>query len=168
MAARRAAAAPAALPIDSALFFKLVRVVNLTARPFVETLARQHRISLNEWRVMIVLASHPDSAAHEIVQATGLDKMSVSRAIAGLDRHRRVAKRADPEDARRTLLELNATGRRLYEAIGAGGSAREVQLFARLDTASKAQLAQLVDRLIEALEAADRAPGTASARPGGA
>ena len=31
---RRAAAA---LPIDSSLFFKLVRVVNLTARPFVET-----------------------------------------------------------------------------------------------------------------------------------
>ena len=65
--ARRRAAA---LPVDSSLFFKLVRVVNLTARPFVETLARTHQLSLNEWRVMVVLASHPGVAASDVVLGT--------------------------------------------------------------------------------------------------
>jgi DNA-binding MarR family transcriptional regulator len=152
---RSAAATRPALPSDSALFFKLVRVVNLTARPFVETLARRHRLSLNEWRVMVVLASHPGCAAHQVVEATGLDKMSVSRAIAALERHRRVSRRADPEDARRRLLDLNAAGRKLYATIGALGAQRELQLFGGLAPAALGQLERLVDRLLSAIEAAD-------------
>lgn len=162
--------AGARLPHDGELFFKLVRVVNLTARPFVETLARQHRLSLNEWRVMIVLGSHPGSAAHEIADAIGLDKMSVSRAIAGLERQGRVVKRADPGDARRVLLELAPAGRRLYEAVGAAGRLREIQLFAGLDAADKAQLERLVDRLVTAIDAPPAAApsrGRRRIRPGG-
>ena len=34
------AAAKPVLPIDDSIFFKLVRVVNLTARPFVESIGR--------------------------------------------------------------------------------------------------------------------------------
>ncbi len=102
--ARRAASA---LPIDSALFFKLVRVINRTARPFVERLAGTHQLSLNEWRVMVVLASHPGVAARDLAEITGLDKMSISRAVAGLSRHQRLDKRPDPSDARRMLLRLN-------------------------------------------------------------
>ncbi len=157
MPPRRARAGGTDLPNDSALYFKLVRVVNLTARPFVETLALKHRLSLNEWRVMIVLASHPGCAAHEIAQATGLDKMSVSRAIAGLSRHGRITKRADTLDARRTLLELNREGRRLFEDVGASGHERELQLFAGFDAASRAHLDRLVVHLLDALEAADAA-----------
>jgi DNA-binding MarR family transcriptional regulator len=156
--------ARARLPHDGELFFKLVRVVNLTARPFVETLARQHRLSLAEWRVMIVLASHPGSAAHEIAELIGLDKMSISRAIAGLDRQRRLVKRIDPADARRTLLELSAAGRQLYEAVGAAGRLRELQLFAGLDAADKAQLERLVDRLIGAVDAPAAGAAGAPAR----
>ena len=89
----RAPASGPRLLADDSLFFKLVRVVNLTARPFVETLSRQHQLSLNEWRVMVVLASHPGVAAHEVAEITGLDKMSVSRALAALERRRRVQRR---------------------------------------------------------------------------
>ena len=71
MTARRVRGGGARLPYDGELFFKLVRVVNLTARPFVETLARRHRLSLNEWRVMIVLASHPGSAPALSLAAAG-------------------------------------------------------------------------------------------------
>jgi DNA-binding MarR family transcriptional regulator len=106
---------------------------------------------------MIVLASHPGCAAHQVVDATGLDKMSVSRAIAALERHGRISKQADPQDARRSLLELNRTGRRLYEALGSEGRARELELFARFDDASKLELEGLVDRLIDAIQAADAA-----------
>lgn len=129
-----------------------MRVVNLTARPFVETLARRHKLSLNEWRVMIVLASHPGSAAHEIADVTGLDKMSVSRAIAALGRHDRISRRPDPQDARRTLLELNAAGRRIYQAIGISGREREAQLFAGIGADDKAELERLIDRLVAAVE----------------
>jgi very-short-patch-repair endonuclease len=44
-----------ATPADPSLFFKLVRVVNLTARPFQARVGQQHALTLNEWRVMAVL-----------------------------------------------------------------------------------------------------------------
>ena len=147
--------ADARLPIDSSLFFKLVRVVNLTARPFIETLARRHRLSLNEWRSMVVLASHGEAAASDIAEHTGLDKMSVSRAVAALQRHGRLLRRPDPADARRTLLRLSAPGRRLFEEIGRSATEREGQLFGRLGAAELAQLDATMDRLIEALGEAD-------------
>lgn len=147
----------AALPIDSSLFFKLVRVVNLTARPFVETLSKTHALSLNEWRVMVVLASHPGVAARDLADMTGLDKMSISRAIAALSRHQRLRKRTDALDARRTLLWLNAAGMRLFETLGALATARESQLFAGLDRDDFDQMGRTIDKLIRALSEAEQA-----------
>ena len=145
------------LPIDSSLFFKLVRVVNLTARPFLETLSRAHRLSLNEWRAMVVLASHPGSAASEIADYTGLDKMSVSRAVAELERHGRISKAPDPADARRTLLTLNAAGMRLFQTLGPLATAREAQIFSGIDAADLERVGATLDRLITALAAPSEA-----------
>jgi len=144
-----------ALPADSSLFFKLVRVVNLTARPFVETLGRAHQLSLNEWRVMVVLANHPGVAASDLAQATGLDKMSISRAIAALSRRGRLVKEADAGDGRRTLLWLNAEGLRVFETIGTLAKQRERQLFGRIDAAELQQLERSVDRLLASLSEAE-------------
>lgn len=147
----------AALPVDSSLFFKLVRVVNLTARPFVETLARTHQLSLNEWRVMVVLASHPGVAASDLALATGLDKMSISRAIAALSRHGRIVKNADAADARRTLLCLSADGQGVFQTIGERAKQREAQLFGGIDGAELAQLDRLVEKLLGALSEPEQA-----------
>jgi len=140
---------------DDSLFFKLVRVVNLTARPFVETLGRAHQLSLNEWRVMVVLANHPGVAASDLAQATGLDKMSISRAIAALSRNGRLVKQADTADGRRTLLWLNDAGRRLFETIGLLAKRREQQLFGRVDRTRLDEFERVVDQLLLALSEAE-------------
>jgi DNA-binding MarR family transcriptional regulator len=142
------AAAGAALPMDDSLFFKLVRIVNLTARPFNEGVGRAHRLSLTQWRVMIVLASHPGIVGQDVALHTGLDKMSVSRALAGLVRGGRVVRRKDPADKRRVQLALSAAGERLYVRIGVAGKARETSLFAALDAVEQAGLSDILDRLI--------------------
>jgi DNA-binding MarR family transcriptional regulator len=149
------AAAPGAavvrLPIDDSLFFKLVRIVNLTARPFMETLSTTHQLTLNEWRAMLVLASHPGVAAREVADHTGLDKMSVSRALAALERQGRIVKSPDPQDARRTQLHLSADGRQLFDTIAPSAAQREAQLYVALDEADVAQMHRLADRLMAAL-----------------
>ncbi len=152
--ARREAAA---LPIDSSLFFKLVRVVNLTARPFTETLARKHQVSLNEWRVMVVLASHPGVAARDLADITGLDKMSISRAVTALSRHQRLIRQPDAADARRTLLWLNPAGLALFKTIGMHARSRETQLFGKVAAADLQQMERTVDSLIAALSEAEQA-----------
>lgn len=154
-AGRRLSPRRLALPVDDSLFFKLVRVVNLTARPFSESIGKAHRLSLNEWRVLLVLANHPQVAASEVASFTGLDKMSVSRALAALVREGRVVRKVDGTDKRRLLLRLSAEGERLYERIGVPAKARETSLFRGMGVAEQEQLGSLLDRLVDNLVAAD-------------
>ena len=157
MASPRQAAPAAALPIDSSVFYKLARVVNLASRPFVETLSRRYRLSLNEWRVMVVLASHPGVAARDVAEHTGLDKMSVSRALAGLVRDQRLERAPDPQDARRTRLRLSDAGSALFADLGRHARAREQVLFASVDAADLQHLMQTVDQMSAALQRAEPA-----------
>jgi len=146
----------ATLPVDDSIFFKLVRVVNLTARPFSEAIGKAHHLSLNEWRILLVLANHPRVVASEVAALTGLDKMTVSRAIAALERRGRVVRKVDAADRRRMLLRLSAAGERLYERIGVPAKARERSLFRGIGDADQARLGRLLDRLIDNLLTADR------------
>ena len=85
------------LAIDSSPFFKLMLLVNLMGRPFGRLYGRRYKLNLTEWRVMITLASKPGSTGNDIAHYTGLDKMSVSRAVHGLMRQGRVVRRAESE-----------------------------------------------------------------------
>lgn len=140
-----------ALPVDSSLLFKLVRVVNLTARPFSETIGKANQITLNEWRVMVVVASHPGVAAADVAESTGLDKMAVSRAIAGLDTSGRLRKEGDPEDHRRRRLFLSLEGQRLFTRVGRTAKKREAELFTGIAPPELEQFNATLDKLIAAV-----------------
>jgi DNA-binding MarR family transcriptional regulator len=152
--------------MDSSLFFKLVRVVNLTARPFIETLSHAHELSLNEWRTMVVLASHPGATARTVSDLTGLDKMSISRAVASLDRRARIQRTGDPQDARRTQLRLSPSGEQLFRSIGVLAAERESLLLAGIDATERLRFEQMVDRMIRTLALVDDAASMPQASEG--
>jgi DNA-binding MarR family transcriptional regulator len=143
------------LPLDSSFFFKLVRVVNLTARPFQQSIGKVHQLSLNEWRAMVVVASHPGCAATDIAEATGLDKMSISRALSGLIKLGRVTLADDANDQRRSHVYLSPTGKKLFALIGAGAMQREAQLFAGITPAELKAMGATLDKLVNALTASE-------------
>ena len=121
------------------------------------SIGRDNRLSLNEWRVMLVLASHPGAAAQEVALHTGLDKMTVSRALAALARQGRLVRKEDAADKRRTTIRLSAAGQRVFERIAASGRQREAQLFAAIDVADRDRLSKTLDGLVEALLALEAA-----------
>lgn len=137
--------------VDSSVFFKLIRLVNLTARPFNEVIGKRYELSLNEWRVMVVVASHPGCFATDVVDYTGLDKMSVSRAIAALAKAKRIDRIADAIDARRTHVHLSKLGLELFERIGESASQREAQMFASLTELEITRLDASLNKLTAAL-----------------
>ena len=141
------------LPLDSSLFFKLVRLVNLTARPFHEGVGKAHHLTLNEWRAMVVLASHAGCAATDVAEQTGLDKMSVSRALAGLEKRGRIQRDADARDQRRSHLKLTPAGRKLFATIGIKATEREALMFAALTSTELAGISSTMDKLIDAVNA---------------
>ena len=143
--------------MPDSLFFKLVRVVNLTARPFRQRVGHAHELKLNEWRTMAVLGRHPGSTATQVAQQTGLDKMSVSRALGGLKAAGRLRAQDDPSDQRCSQLYLTAAGKTLHALVDVGAREREAELLASLTQAECEQLAATLDKLIAAVSSADPA-----------
>ena len=137
------------------LFFKLVRVVNLTARPFQQQVGQAHQLKLNEWRVMAVLGQHPGSTATQVALQTGLDKMSVSRALGGLKRAKRLQAYEDPTDQRRSRLYLTEAGKALFAIVSEQARQREAQLFSDVDAKERVQLDATLDKLIAAVACLD-------------
>ena len=130
------------------LFFKLVRVVNLTARPFRQRVGREHQLTLNEWRTMALLGSRPGLTATQLADLTGLDKMAVSRALAGLQRARRLHRHEDPTDQRRSRLYLSSAGKAVHAAVVVRARQREAELFAGVSAEELQQLNGTLDKLI--------------------
>ena len=142
-------------PRDRALLFAMVRLVDLTARPFQEGIGRRHRMGLSEWRVLAALHGHPGSAAIEVAQRTGLDKMSVSRALASLEAAGRIVRRADPADGRRVLASLTPAGRALHRSLQGPARERERAVTGTLTAAERRQLLALVRRMTESVLESD-------------
>jgi DNA-binding MarR family transcriptional regulator len=136
------------LALDRSVFLKLLVLVNLTARPFGGLYARRHKITLAEWRVMFTLASRPGSAAADIADTLGLDKMTVSRAIRALERSGHLKRTTDSNDQRRAALNLTARGLDVFNQIAPGALAREATLFGVLDAPERRALIATLDKLI--------------------
>ncbi|MEI7443777.1 MAG: MarR family transcriptional regulator [Burkholderiales bacterium] len=151
-------------PHDRTLLFAMVRLVNLTARPFQEGIGRRHRLGLSEWRVLAVLHEHPGTAAIEIAQRTGLDKMSVSRALASLEAAGRVVRRPDPDDGRRALAALTPAGRQLYRGLRGPAREREEAVTGALNAAERRQLTAIVEKMTASVLEADAAAPPARQR----
>jgi DNA-binding MarR family transcriptional regulator len=113
------------------------------------------RVGLREWRTMTALAGHPASSASELARASGLDKMSVSRALAALERAGQVVRRTDPTDARRALVSLTPAGRRRVEALRRRLQAREALATAGMSSTDQARLTRLLAAASTALHASD-------------
>jgi DNA-binding MarR family transcriptional regulator len=127
----------------------MVLAVNLTARPFGRIWGRPYKLNLTEWRVMITLASRPGSSANDIARLSGLDKMTVSRALASMIRHGYVDRRNSREDRRRSILALTPKGRRVFAIIAPSGADRERSLFAGFSATERAAFGRLLDGIVE-------------------
>jgi DNA-binding MarR family transcriptional regulator len=133
---------------DDLLILKLVRVVNFTARPFEQRVGKPLQLSLNEWRVMAMVGAQPGCTASQVAEHSGMDKMAVSRALAGLQRAKRLRRHEDPTDQRRSRLYLSAAGREVYAAALARAQEREAEMLAAMTAQERGQLGSLLDKLL--------------------
>lgn len=85
--------------------------------------------------------------ASDVAAALGLDKSTVSRGIAQLERIGLIERVADPADGRARLLRLTADGAERYGAIRAQRRAEFEAILERWDTGDLEQLAKLLHRL---------------------
>ena len=77
----------------------------------------RYGITRREWRLVCLLAAHGAMSPSALAQHAHLERPRVSRHLSDLVAKKLVARVAVPQDRRRALLELTASGRRLYDEL---------------------------------------------------
>ncbi len=138
------------LVLEAFLPYRLSVLSNRISRAIAQRYGQSFGLTIPEWRVIAVLGQRPGLSAKQIAEATEMDKVAVSRAVARLSAGKRVISRPDPQDARRQLLSLSPAGAALHERIAPMALAAEQRLLAALTPDECAQLDHLLDRLASA------------------
>jgi DNA-binding MarR family transcriptional regulator len=138
------------LVLEDFLPYRLSVLSNRVSRAIAARYAKTFDLTIPEWRVIAVLGRRPGLTAKEIAEATEMDKVAVSRAVARLIAARRVQARADDADARRQFLSLTREGESVHARIAPIALDSERRLLAALDPRERAALDGLLNRLLAA------------------
>jgi DNA-binding MarR family transcriptional regulator len=87
-------------------------------------------------------------SAREVAERTAMDKVAVSRALAGLVEAGRVTRAVHGADKRRSVLSLTEAGWQLHDEIAPMARAREREVLAKLDDEERAWLTRILDKLL--------------------
>lgn len=133
----------------------LLRLTNRLMTPFSTYLSKQHAISLNEFRVLMLLGRYGPKASHELAELTGVGVMSVSRAVSALEKHGRITAAVDPANRRRKVLALTGEGQALYDAMRPATRKVADFMLSDLSPAEVTRFMETIDRLTETIDAVD-------------
>ncbi len=122
----------ALLDTQASTFYQLWVLTNLTARPFGSLFGRRFHLNLNDWRIMVTVADRPGITAQALADYSGLDKMSVSRAVRNLETQGRLARDGNEADRRLRHLNLTDEGWAVYTEIARNAVRRESDLYRAL------------------------------------
>lgn len=155
-AARTAAAD--VLALERFLPYRLSVLANVVSSNLARQYAERFGLSVSQWRVLAVLGRFPDLSAGEVAEKTAMDKVMVSRAVAGLLVDGRLQRRTDSGDRRRSVLRLSPEGWTVYERIVPLARAYEARLMAALPARDFQALDRAIDTLLAAGLAFDGRP----------
>ncbi|MEE2566993.1 MarR family winged helix-turn-helix transcriptional regulator [Hyphobacterium marinum] len=110
--------------------------------------AYQDRFGLTiwEWRVVAVLGEAEPQTAQGLVEATAMDKVTVSRAVRSLAGKGHVARSRHHSDGRSAMIRLTPPGRAMYDDIAPAALKLERDL---LDGFGKSEIARFMGMLAE-------------------
>ena len=141
-------------------YYQLWVLSNLTAKPFARFGAEFH-MNLTDWRIMVTVADHPGITAQELSDYSGLDKMSVSRAVRSLEAQGRLVREGNEADRRMRHLSLTGQGWSVYGEIVQAAVAREAQIYSLLSPRELATLRRLLKKLSRQARASAALPAGA-------
>lgn len=116
------------------------RELGARLRPLALTPTQFDAIAAVSW----VGREHPDPTQQEVADFAGMDRMMLSKLVAGLEQRGLVARLPDPKDARLRRLRLTDHGRSVVTQATA--IAREVDLELFADVGIREQLHDVVTR----------------------
>jgi len=136
-----------ALDLEHFLPYRLSVLSNTVSTALAGAYALRFGLSIPQWRVVAVLARSPGLSAASVAERTAMDKVAVSRAVAGLVASGRVRRVLAESDRRRSVLTLTARGREVYTRIVPYALEYERRLLSELAPAEQSLFNSLLSRL---------------------
>jgi DNA-binding MarR family transcriptional regulator len=135
------------LRLDAYLPYRL----SVAANAVSELIARAYRarfgLTIPQWRLIAVLGEAGSLTQQALCARTVMDKVTVSRAAAGLSQRRLVEQTPNAKDRRSHHLQLTEAGVSLYEEIAPLALAYERELLESFSAADRDLMHELLRRL---------------------
>lgn len=135
------------LRLDQFLPYRLSVASNAVSHRIAAAYRSRFGLKIPEWRVLAVVAERGGADQAELVAATAMDKMTVSRAVAALSARGLIARDGPASDRRTRRLRLTRDGAALHAEIAPLALALEADLLAALSPREREQLIDLLRRL---------------------
>lgn len=135
------------LALENFVPYRLSVLSNTVSGAISRSYADRFGLTIPEWRIMAVLGRFAPLTASDVSARTAMDKVRVSRAVAGLLKSSRIERTTDSADRRRARLRLSPAGRRVYREIVPFALSVEDWLLAALSGTERRQLADLLGKL---------------------
>ena len=140
-------AALQALELEKFLPYRLSVLAQSVSDSLHDLYAGPFGLTVTQWRVMAALGRFAPLTASEVGVRIVMDKVAVSRAVAGLLKRRLVERVADRADRRRAPLKLSAKGRTMHGKIVPLALGYEERLYQALTAEERRTFDRLADRL---------------------
>ncbi len=139
------------------LFTFSVRTFYRSVSSSVENIyENEYGLTTAEWRTLAVLGPYQCLAAKEIVKASSMDKVTVSRAVKTMQAKNVLKRDIDGDDKRRSALRLTQAGRDIYFSLMPKVLTLQNDLLAGFTQAEIDQFSALMSRVSENAERADK------------
>jgi DNA-binding MarR family transcriptional regulator len=148
-------APPALATLDRLLGFRLRRINLHLARQFSVAVA-DHALRSGEYSALAAIAAAPGLSQSAICKATGLDKSAAVAVIDALLKRDWIVRARAPQDRRRHVLTLSATGEAAFAGLVERTLEIEAPLLSALSGAEREQLFTLLNKLVERVLGADQ------------
>ena len=135
------------LALTAFLPYRLVSVADQVSRLISCIYTEQFNLTRPEWRILASLEELGSTSATDICAHSTQDKMTVSRAVSGLEAKGFLRRHDNPQDRRNKQLELTPAGHALYQQIVPLILEREACLLTNFSADEQATLMQLLGKL---------------------
>jgi len=135
------------LELENFLPYRLSVLAQIVSESLHDLYAGPFDLTVTQWRVMAALGRFAPLTASDVGQRIVMDKVAVSRAVAGLMKRGLVERATDRQDRRRASLALSDKGRAMHAQIVPIALEYEEGLYAALSTEERTLFDRLSDRL---------------------
>jgi DNA-binding MarR family transcriptional regulator len=136
-----------ALELENFLPYRLSVLAQLVSESLHDLYAKPFGLTVTQWRVMAALGRFAPLTASEVGQRIVMDKVAVSRAVAGLMERALIERATDRNDRRRVSLRLSTRGRAMHARIVPLALGYQERLYKALDADERRRFDALTERL---------------------